>query len=286
MLVFVSAVVSDALEGSFWTRHALLTSLVGSVIVVMLSVAVINEVIERRRRRRWSVLAQYVMFELVRNARTIWSGVLDVAGLTVVDGRRRESVEESRRAAQVYSSTDRGSSRRYTDDLKSRRTCMTLTLGKVVFRLCCRPHSPVVRLRPPSFHPVRWVRPCSRVALLSPGRTPTRRRSGSGRHRQSTSLLGVIGLWHPTCPTSAFQVLGEPPRGRMISRGRRPCVTSSKGPELELDKPRRGRQWDTPRSEQIDAHHRHERTVHTHRTSGSGSFNRGSCMNSIEITSL
>ena len=95
LLVFVSAVVSDTLDGSFWTRHALLTSLVGSVIVVLLSVAVINEVLERRRRRRWSVLAQYVMFELVRNARMIWSGVLDVAGLTVVDGRRRESVEES-----------------------------------------------------------------------------------------------------------------------------------------------------------------------------------------------
>jgi hypothetical protein len=98
LLVLLGAVVSDALEGSFWTRHALLTSLVGSVIVVLLSVAVINEVLERRRRRRWSVLAQYVMFELVRNARMIWSGVLDLAGLTVVHGRRRETVEESRRA--------------------------------------------------------------------------------------------------------------------------------------------------------------------------------------------
>jgi hypothetical protein len=97
LLVLAGAVVSDALEGTFWVRHALLTSVVGSVIVVMLSVAVINEVVERRRRRRWSVLAQYVMFELVRSARMIWSGVLDLAGLKVVDGRRRESVEESRR---------------------------------------------------------------------------------------------------------------------------------------------------------------------------------------------
>jgi hypothetical protein len=98
LLVLFGAVVSDALEGSFWTRHALLTSLVGSVIVVMLSVAVVNEVVERRRRRRWSVLAQYVMFELVRNARMIWSGVLELAGLIVLDGRR-ESVEASRRVA-------------------------------------------------------------------------------------------------------------------------------------------------------------------------------------------
>ena len=81
LIVLVGGVVSDVVAGGFWVRHALLASLVGSVIVVMLSVAVINEMIERRRRRRWSVLAQYVMFELVRNARMIWSGVLELAGL-------------------------------------------------------------------------------------------------------------------------------------------------------------------------------------------------------------
>jgi hypothetical protein len=97
LFVLCGAVVSDSLEAEFWIRHSLLASLVGSVIVVMLSVAIINEVVERRRRRKWSVLAQYVMFELVRNARMIWSGVLDLAKLTVLDGRRRESVEDSRR---------------------------------------------------------------------------------------------------------------------------------------------------------------------------------------------
>ncbi len=61
----------------------MLAGLVASVIVVMLSVAVINEVLERSRRRRWSTLAQYVMFELVRNARMIWLGVLEVGGSAV-----------------------------------------------------------------------------------------------------------------------------------------------------------------------------------------------------------
>ena len=73
-------------------RHALLASLVGSVIVVMVSVAVINEVIERKRRRRWRILAQYVMFELIRNARMIWSGVLELAQLGTVNGNDPESV--------------------------------------------------------------------------------------------------------------------------------------------------------------------------------------------------
>jgi hypothetical protein len=96
LLVLVGAVVSDVVANGFWMHHALLASLVGSVIVVMLSVGVINEVVERRRRRRWSILAQYVMFELVRNARMIWSGVLELANLRTLEGSHRESVEKSR----------------------------------------------------------------------------------------------------------------------------------------------------------------------------------------------
>jgi hypothetical protein len=53
----------------------------------MLSLGIVNELVERRRRQRWSVLAQYVLFELVRNARMTWSGIADAIGLlpTVVD---------------------------------------------------------------------------------------------------------------------------------------------------------------------------------------------------------
>ncbi len=71
----------------------MLTGVVSSVIVVMLSLAVINEVLERRRRQRWSVLAQYVMFELVRNARMIWAGILELAGLWPTEANQRQSVE-------------------------------------------------------------------------------------------------------------------------------------------------------------------------------------------------
>ena len=81
VLACAAAVVSDDKNASFWARHSLLAGLVASVIVVMLTVAVVNEVLERRSRERWSVLAQYVMFELVRNARMIWSGILEVADL-------------------------------------------------------------------------------------------------------------------------------------------------------------------------------------------------------------
>jgi hypothetical protein len=100
----VAGVVSDFTNGSFWGRHPLLAGLVASVLVVMLSVAVVNEVIERRRRQRWSILAQYVMFELVRNARMVWLGVLEVAGLLQTDQDQRESIDAS---AQVVRDTTR-----------------------------------------------------------------------------------------------------------------------------------------------------------------------------------
>ena len=81
ILVFAAAIASDRLDNAFWRRHVLLTSLVSSLVVVAVSVAVVNEALERRQRRRWSVLAQYVLFELVRTARLTWTGLLEVLGL-------------------------------------------------------------------------------------------------------------------------------------------------------------------------------------------------------------
>jgi hypothetical protein len=85
LLALAGGVVSDALADGFWNRHALLAGLASSLIVVMLSVAVVNEALERRSRRRWAVLAQYVMFELVRNVRLIWTGVVELARLVPPD---------------------------------------------------------------------------------------------------------------------------------------------------------------------------------------------------------
>jgi hypothetical protein len=83
----VAGIVSDEVGGHFWERHALVASLVASLVVVMLSVAVVNEALERRGRRRWTVLAQYVMLQLARNARVIWTGVAALAGLMPSDTR-------------------------------------------------------------------------------------------------------------------------------------------------------------------------------------------------------
>src|SRR5215471_9243698 len=69
LLVLFGAIAWDLANDGFWSRHALFTSLVASSIVVAVTAAVINEVLERRQRERWSILAQYALFDLVRTAR-------------------------------------------------------------------------------------------------------------------------------------------------------------------------------------------------------------------------
>jgi hypothetical protein len=85
VLALAGGVVSDALAASFWSDHALLAGLVASVIIVMLTVALVNEAVERRSRQRWRVLAQYVMLQLVRDARVVWTGFAELAGLMPAD---------------------------------------------------------------------------------------------------------------------------------------------------------------------------------------------------------
>jgi hypothetical protein len=89
VLVLVVAIAWDLAKDGFWSRHTLFTSLIASLIVVAVTAAVLNEVLERRQRERWSLLAQYALFDLVRTARLVWSGLLELGGL-VPDGELGE----------------------------------------------------------------------------------------------------------------------------------------------------------------------------------------------------
>ena len=79
--LLAAAIVSDRIDRALWAQNPLLTNLASSLVVVALSVAVFNEVLERRRRRDWSVLAQYVLLELVGTARLIWTTLMELLGL-------------------------------------------------------------------------------------------------------------------------------------------------------------------------------------------------------------
>lgn len=81
LLALVAGVVSDTLASGFWAHHALLAGLTSSALTVVLTVALVNEAVERRKRQRWSVLAQYAMFQLVRDTRHVWTRVAELAGI-------------------------------------------------------------------------------------------------------------------------------------------------------------------------------------------------------------
>lgn len=85
VLILFGAIAWDLADDGFWSRHALFTDLVASLIVVAVTAAVLNEVLQRRQRERWSVLAQYALLEFVGTARLVWTGLLELAGL-VPDG--------------------------------------------------------------------------------------------------------------------------------------------------------------------------------------------------------
>jgi hypothetical protein len=88
VLVLIGGVLWDDLAPRFWSGHALIAGLASSVIVVMLTVAVVNEVLERRNRQRWSVLAQYVMLQLAGCARRVWMAVAEAGGFVPADAQK------------------------------------------------------------------------------------------------------------------------------------------------------------------------------------------------------
>jgi hypothetical protein len=85
VVVISGAIAWDLADDGFWARHTLFTGLIASFVVVAVTAAVLNEVLERRQRERWSVLAQYALLDLVSTARHVWGGLLEIAGL-VPDG--------------------------------------------------------------------------------------------------------------------------------------------------------------------------------------------------------
>jgi hypothetical protein len=81
LTLVLAAAVSDFLVSSFWEHHALLTSLLANVLVVAITLAVVNEFVERRDRKRWNLLAQSVLFALTQSARATWSSLVEVLQL-------------------------------------------------------------------------------------------------------------------------------------------------------------------------------------------------------------
>jgi hypothetical protein len=98
-LLIVLAGASDFVFSSFWSAHAMLTSLTASLIVLAVTVVVLNEWLERRDRRRWSVLAQYVLFQLVQAARATWTTLTELIMEREIEPGDREELRTAAAAA-------------------------------------------------------------------------------------------------------------------------------------------------------------------------------------------
>jgi hypothetical protein len=72
----------------------MVTSLLASLLIVVISIALINELLEARNRRRWSLRAQSVLFALVQSARLTWTTMLEVLHLAEVHSSAIESLLE------------------------------------------------------------------------------------------------------------------------------------------------------------------------------------------------
>jgi hypothetical protein len=81
ILLLVAVAGSDFVVAGFWVSHPMVTAIVSALVVVLLSVAVIEVVLNRRGERRWRVLAQSALIELGEAANTTWATLANALGL-------------------------------------------------------------------------------------------------------------------------------------------------------------------------------------------------------------
>lgn len=86
VLALVVLTLSDFLLTDFWDRNAMVTSVVADVFVLVVGIAVVNEVFASRSRRRWQTVADYALVELSRSCRHAWVVLSESIGL----GTRRD----------------------------------------------------------------------------------------------------------------------------------------------------------------------------------------------------
>lgn len=100
----VVLISSDFYAGRFWLDHPVTTAILASFTVVLVSVTVIEVIVNRRSERRWRLLAQYALMELAEAARGAWAVLLGV----VDEGNSGSDVmADPSRVTQVLNSPER-----------------------------------------------------------------------------------------------------------------------------------------------------------------------------------
>jgi hypothetical protein len=87
--------VSDFLLTDFWDHNAMVTSVVADILVLVIGIAVVNEYLTARSRRRWRLVADYSLVELASCCRHVWVHLAEAIGI----GRREELTRDELRDA-------------------------------------------------------------------------------------------------------------------------------------------------------------------------------------------
>ena len=94
VIALVVFTISDFTFTTFWDENAMATSIVADVLVLVVGVAVVNEFITARSRRRWEIVAEYGLVELARSCRRVWIGLAEAIGV----GSRTQVTRDELRA--------------------------------------------------------------------------------------------------------------------------------------------------------------------------------------------
>jgi hypothetical protein len=102
-VALVMVLVSSAFYASrFWLEHPAATAILASLGVVLVSVTVIEVILNRRSERRWRLLAQYALLELAEAARDAWAVLLHI-----VDADANDEFADPSRVTSVLDSSER-----------------------------------------------------------------------------------------------------------------------------------------------------------------------------------
>jgi hypothetical protein len=81
LVALVVITISDFLLTDFWDRNAMATSIVADILVLVVGVAVLNEFVAYRSRRRWQLVADYALSELTSACRHTYVTLAEAIGI-------------------------------------------------------------------------------------------------------------------------------------------------------------------------------------------------------------
>lgn len=127
--VLLAGAGADLLAAGFWQSHALIASLLANLLVVAVTVVVINEVLDRRDHRRWSLLAQSVLFALIQTARATWTALVEELRLAEVESGALEPLRDAADATTDWTRVSEAARALLADDARRQslqRLCLRL----------------------------------------------------------------------------------------------------------------------------------------------------------------